>query len=236
MEFLQAVKNANLEIYNLINSTSHEELCKNIKVGVGGDFGIWIDYEAEKIFVKYLLKFGKIFSEESGYIGENKNIIILDPIDGSENLKSNIPYFGTSVAFKQNEKITHAITTNLVNGDMFVKTDKFFSKFSLFHDNIKPLVMNNFSSVGIFEKSFSSSLHKKMKEYGLKYRSSGALALSLALCHDVNFILFDGKIREFDIAAGWKMSEDLFRYKDSNYLLVSKDKIIFDKICELIRK
>lgn len=235
MEFFQAVKNANLEIYKLILQTPHEKLCENIKIGAGGDLGILIDFEAEKIFTKYLEKFGKIYSEESGYIGCGNDTIILDPIDGSENFKSNIPYFGTSAALKQNEKITQAIITNLITGEMFVKTDDEFAKYSIFNNKKTILHVNKFSSVGVFEKVCNSSLHVKMKEFNLKYRSFGALALSLALCYDVNFILFEGKAREFDIAAGWKMSENLNRFQNSKYLLVSKDKIIFDKIYELIK-
>ncbi|MDR0467893.1 MAG: inositol monophosphatase [Campylobacteraceae bacterium] len=236
MEFIQAVKDANLEIYKLINSTSHEKLCENTKVGIGGDLGIVIDCEAEKIFAKHLLKFGKIYSEESGYIGDNENTIILDPIDGSENFKSNIPYFGTSVALKQNEKITDAITTNLVNGDMFIKTDDTFIKASIFNNEKKYLQISKLNTIGIFEKAYNSHLHSKLKELNLKYRSPGALALSLAICYEVSFVLFEGKIREFDIAAGWKMGEELFRFKNDKYLLVSKDKIIFDKIYQLIKK
>jgi myo-inositol-1(or 4)-monophosphatase len=50
----------------------------------------------------------------------------------------------------------------------------------------------------------------------------------------VDFVLFEGAVREFDIAAGWYMSEDLFRFKNDNFLLVSKDKGIFDKIHNFI--
>lgn len=235
MEFLKAVKDANLEIYNLIKHSSHQKLCQNIKLGFGGDISMFIDLEAEKIFAKHLLKFGMIYSEESGFIGEDKNIVIIDPIDGSDNFKSNVPYFATSVALKQDNKVTHAVITNLTNGDIFYKINNDLSKTNLFDKRVSNIVTNEYSSLGLFEKVYTSSLHKIMQQLNLKYRSPGALALSLALSHEVDFVLFEGQIREFDIAAGWKICEDLYRYKDDNFLLVSKDKNIFDKIFKYIK-
>jgi len=73
-----------------------------------------------------------------------------------------------------------------------------------------------------------------MRRYGIKYRSPGAFALSLAYAHDVDFVLYEGKMREYDIAAGLYMCEDLYVEKREDLLLVSQNKEIFDKILQFI--
>ncbi|MDR3178431.1 MAG: inositol monophosphatase [Campylobacteraceae bacterium] len=237
MKFLQAAINANLEIYNLLRSLPHDALCEKLSRGYGGDISVRADIEAENIFTKHLGKFGKIYSEESGIIGDGDDTIIIDPIDGSENFISNIPYFGTSAAKEKNGVITHAVVANLSNGSLYIKNSDIFQKRSLFNDAKESVTSNDFSSVGIFEKSYSSSkLHDFLKAERLKYRSMGAFALSLSMAHEVNFVLYEGRIREFDIAGGWYMCENLFRFKNDNFLLVSKDKGIFDKISNFIKE
>ncbi|MDR1285939.1 MAG: inositol monophosphatase [Campylobacteraceae bacterium] len=237
MDFLRSVINANLEIYHLLQNSAHNFLCKKISYGFGGDISIRADLEAENIFIKHLKGFGVIYSEESGIIGKGGDIIIIDPIDGSENFISNIPYFGTSVARQKNGIITHAVVANLSNGSLHVKNSDIFQKRSLFNLETENIFLNTFSNVGIFEKSYNSyKLHDFLKNERLKYRSMGALALSLSIAHEVNFVLYEGQIREFDIAGGWYMCEDLFRFKNDNFLLVSKDKGIFDKISNFIKE
>ncbi|MDR1461204.1 MAG: inositol monophosphatase [Campylobacteraceae bacterium] len=237
MEFLHSVIDANLEIYHLLQNSAHNLLCEKLSKGFGGDISIKADLKAESIFVKHLKKFGAIYSEESGMIGKNSDIIIVDPIDGSENFISNIPYFGTSVARQKNGVVTHAVVTNLSNGSLHVRSFDTFQKRSLFNSETENIFPNAFSSVGIFEKSYNSDkLHDFLKNERLKYRSMGALALSLGMAHEVNFVLYEGKIREFDIAGGWYMCEDLFRFRNDNFLLVSKDKGIFDKISNFIKE
>jgi myo-inositol-1(or 4)-monophosphatase len=237
MEFLQATINANREIYNLLQSLPHTLLCKKLFKGFGGDISIKADLEAENIFIKHLEKFGTIYSEENGIIGQGDDIIIIDPIDGSENFVSNIPYYGTSVAKQKNGVTTHAVVANLSNGSLYIKKFDIFKKCSLFDSKKENIISNTISNLGIFERSYSSDkLHNFLKNNHLKYRSMGALALSLSTAHEVNFVLYEGQTREFDIAGGWYMCEDLLRFKNNNYLLVSKDKGIFDKICDFIKE
>jgi myo-inositol-1(or 4)-monophosphatase len=237
VEFLQAVQTANIEIYNFFKSVPRDFLCAKLSKGYGGDISVRADIEAEKIFIKHLSRFGTIYSEECGIVKGGGDLIVVDPIDGSDNFISNIPFYGSSVAKIRNGVTTHAIVTNLAQSVSYVKTDNFFEKRPLFEGETLKITANNHSKVGIFEKSYSSSkLHDFLKNNNLKYRSMGALALSLSLAHEVNFTLYEGKAREFDIAAGWHMCEDLFRFKNDKVLLVSKDKGIFDKISHFIKE
>jgi myo-inositol-1(or 4)-monophosphatase len=45
----------------------------------------------------------------------------------------------------------------------------------------------------------------------------------LANARNFNFVIFAGKLREFDIAAANHINCDLFTYQDSDFLIVSKN-------------
>jgi len=224
-EFIDSVISANKEIYKSFQT--QKNLKEPIKKGFGGDISIKADLLAEEIFIKYLKSFGEIFSEESGVVGSGKDTIFIDPLDGSDNFKSNIPYYGTAVAIKN--KI--AITVNLANQDIFIKTKEFFKKGKLFEDSFTDVKINQDSSVGIFEKGYKAN---RLQNFNIKYRTLGAIALSLSYAHEVDFVLFKGKRRDFDIIGGEFMCEDLFVYKDSEILLVSKTNEIFKQIKHIL--
>ncbi|MDD2384041.1 MAG: inositol monophosphatase [Sulfurospirillaceae bacterium] len=237
MDFLEAVRAANKTIFLLLQSEGLNEYHhQSFAVGAGGDKSSGIDLAAEKIFIDYLQPFGTIISEESGILVNKQNNvqIILDPIDGSDNLLSHLPYYGTSVALRENGKCTKAIVTNLANGDIYIKENDGLQKGHLLSPLLAPVCINSFSKVGIFERSYCSTMvAKKLKQAGIKYRSPGAFALSLAYAHDVAFVLYEGVMRIYDVEAGMLMCEDLYTYKEDELFLVSKDKETFDKIIRL---
>ncbi len=238
MNFINSCIEAAKQIKLLISSKSHEELCENISVGFGGDMSHFIDIEAEKIFIEHLSCFGQIYSEESGYCGdESENKIIIDPVDGSANFISKIPYYGACVALQKGKTTTHSFIVNFANDDIFFKTKNGLKQGKL-EDNTFFTPKNNlFSDLGIFERSYTSEfIHPILQELKLKYRSPGAIALSLAYARNVDFVLYEGKIRDFDIVAGLHMCEDLYTKKGDNFLFVSKDKKTFGKICKNLLK
>ncbi|MDR1976230.1 MAG: inositol monophosphatase [Campylobacteraceae bacterium] len=235
MDFIEACIAANREIYALLNSDA--DLRKECKRGFGGDISLKADLEAEAIFIKHLQKFGRIYSEESGSIGEGKDNIIIDPLDGSKNFAANIPYFGSSCALEKEGKVTCAVIANFAAGYMQIKYERRFERRFFLDDRVQKITASPLCGVGIFEKAYDfNDITLKLKQASLKCRSLGALALSLALSHETDFVLFGGNIREFDIAAGWYMSEDLHRLKTKDLLLVSKDKGIFDKIRDFMTR
>ncbi len=238
MDFLQDCIKSCIEIKNILKACCHDELCKEEKIGFGGDRSKKIDIIAEDIFIKYLQKYGQIFSEEIGFVGASNNTkIIIDPIDGSENFISKIPYFGSSIALVKNGITQKSFIINYSNDDIFYKNGLDFKQGNLGHNYFGKPKINQNSTLGIFERSYKSkTLAKVLKELKLKYRSPGALALSLAYARNVDFVLHEGPVREFDIVAGLHMNEDLCVKKDKNFLFVSKDKQIFDKIQEKLLK
>lgn len=232
--FLQAVRKANEEIYTKLLDFDPQWYEKG-DVGAGGDISYKLDLMAEEIFVKYLSPFGQIYSEEGGLIGEGNDTIIIDPIDGSDNLKSNFPYYGASIALKQNGHITAAVISNFANGDFFEKSKSGHFKRSLLNQSDgQSVVLNPHAEVGLFERAWSRpDVVAALKEQGLKFRSPGAVALSLAYAHEVKFMLFVGGMRPFDIEAGCYFCEDLHIYKSEDMLVVSHNKDVFAKILSI---
>lgn len=235
MDFIQSVIKANQEIYELL-MTDNPLLKQKLQRGAGGDISRVVDMEAEKIFVKHLEKFGQIISEESGIIGEGINSIIIDPIDGSENFISGLPYFGSSVARKKDGKICDGVICNFANGDIFIKNDKGFKKANIKREDFSEITSNNYATIGIYERAYASSkLVCKVNKIGLKYRSPGALALSLAYAHDFRFVIFEGKVREYDIAAGMYMCDDMEVLLENEVMLISNDKKLFERLTTIVR-
>lgn len=155
--FTNAVIKANKELYEYINTQmSPFDLNESKTIGYGGDKTLNIDIIAEEIFIKHLSLFGDIFSEEIGLISSNSNIkIIIDPLDGSHNFLSQIPYYGTSVAL-QIDGITKAgYVTNLSNSTIIYRDDKKIKHISLLdNSDIKTYNIKE-PQIGIFERAYS---------------------------------------------------------------------------------
>jgi len=237
-DFLNAAISANQEIAILIRAMNFEDLCQMTHLGCGGDISRRIDIVAENIFIKKLSPFGNIYSEECGFLDNNKAYdIFIDPIDGSNNFVSNFPYYGTSIALKYQSKYLSAVIVNLANGDLFVKDQKRFQKANLQNLEFQDIDCNPHATMGIFEKSYSlKALYETLEKNHIKYRSPGAIALSLAYAHQVNFVLFGGVARPYDIEAGMYMCDDLYMIKQETLLFISKDKETFDKMSGLFKE
>ncbi len=235
-EFFEAAISANKEIIELLENNSGDDFHQSVSLGAGGDISSRIDLFAENIFIKRLSCFGNIHSEECGFIDNKMSYnVIIDPIDGSDNFASNLPYYGTSVALKRGDKCIAAVVVNLANGEIFIKDENSFKRANIKNIQFKNVEKNRYSKLGLFERTYCSKRTPElMRKNGIKYRSPGAFALSLAYAHDVDFVLYEGKMREYDIAAGLYMCEDLHVKKTDDLLLVSQNKEIFGKILQFI--
>jgi len=226
MKFLKICKKASKDIIKIIH-TNDTSLFTKTKKGFGGDVSMKIDILAEQIFIKYLKEYGNIFSEEIGFIDNDlKKTFIIDPIDGSFNISNGFPYYGSSVALKNKKgEITKAFIINLATGDYFYKDKKIKIENNLFYNKKQTPSLNEMI---LFEKAYANiELCKKLTQNNIKYRSPGALALSLALAHRCKAVIFKGDIRDFDIAAGIYFNNDLnIKIKD-NTILIAKNRCDF---------
>ena len=236
--FVQAVIKANQEIYSALKAND-ASLMQMGKMGAGGDISSGADMLCESIFVSHLSEYGTIDSEESGIIGEGKAKIIIDPLDGSSNYLSNFPYYGTSVAkIDKNGTVESAIVCNLTNGDIFIKNrDQSLSCQNILSGDIISNKEVRDSKIGLFEKAYQyPKIVAELKKIGYKFRSPGATALSLAYAKDVNFFLFVGKAREYDFVAGLALCEEMFTIVEDEYVIVTKEKDIFDNLNEIVNR
>jgi len=238
-DFIQACIKANEEIATAIKDNFDTSWFEKTVVGAGGDVSSKLDLFAEAVFVKHLGSFGQIESEESGVIGEGEDKIIIDPIDGSSNALSLFPFYGTSVARVNAEGILDAaIVCNLANSDIFfttiangVQQGKLFSNIS----HVPHTAPN--AEIGLFEKAYANpKLVALLDQEKLKFRAPGAIALSLAYAHTVNYVLYTGTFRIYDFAAGLALCKGLEVIVEEDYVIVSKDKMIAHKIEALIKE
>jgi myo-inositol-1(or 4)-monophosphatase len=101
-----------------------------LRKGAGGDRTFPIDQWAEDIVISALEQAHRegetftLISEELGIkkFGEGKKIVLVDPIDGSNNAKSGLPFYSTSIALLNGDKLSElavAYVVNLAMGDEF---------------------------------------------------------------------------------------------------------------------
>ncbi|MBT8344092.1 MAG: inositol monophosphatase [Sulfurovum sp.] len=237
--FIQACIKANEEIAASLKDGFDPSWFEKTEVGAGGDVSSKLDLFAEAVFVKHLGLFGEIESEESGIIGEGGEKIIIDPIDGSSNALSLFPYYGTSVAkINAGGILDAAVICNLANGDIFFKSSSsMIQQGKLFSNTFHTPHTSGSAEIGLFEKAYANpALVAALDQEKLKFRSPGAIALSLAYAHTVNYVLFMGEFRIYDFAAGLALCEGLEVIVEADYVIVSKEKSIATQIETLIHK
>jgi len=233
--FIKAVIKANKEILDYLEQDLRQEDFKYTnKNGFGGDNSLKIDLIFENIFIKHLNSFGNILSEECGFINNNSEFtIVIDPLDGSNNFYSNLPYFGTSVALKKEDSVIAGFVANLSSKTLVFRAfDRIVQYFCLENMKEKNILKSSKSKISIFERAYKyPNICQALKEKNIKFRSLGATALSLANAMDYNFVLFKGKVRIFDILAGLYICKDLSIYQDEKTVLITKsnDKLNFFK-------
>jgi len=238
LDFFRACVNSSKEFLESLKTQSFESLVEHFGVGEGGDISMRADLLAEEIFARHLASFGRIYSEESGYIGEGAATIYLDPLDGSDNFAAAIPYYGVSVCLADGEKAKKSFVCNFANGDIFYKENELLA--SNITSNTEPIAYlphNKSANLAIFERAYANPrVAEALLLKGVKFRSPGALALSLAYSKNTSFALFMGKLRVFDIIAALHFLEDGYTYNQNGILLVSQNKNIFEEILELVIK
>jgi len=123
-----------LNVYDAIHPIlGSKKAAEKAQRGAGGDISMQIDLIAENIVIN-TLENEKVnlllISEELGekYIGnkekaiKNQNVLIIDPVDGSNNAVRGIPYCSISIAYaigKSIKDIKKAVVLDLVSKDIY---------------------------------------------------------------------------------------------------------------------
>ena len=237
--FLEGCIKAGAKLAPLLAKRDRAMFVRHSK-GAGGDISIGADLVCEDEFGEALLGIASLDSEEGGVIkckGDSSDIIVLDPLDGSDNYLSNIPYYGASLALCDKEgRVKEACIMNFCSGEVFYdredskqghKTSSTqnplneispsYTKLHLFReeilhptsitDNALPLQL---PKCGIFERAYCNpNIVAKLHNHKVKFRSLGAGALSWVYCLEGRFLLLGGKSRRYDAKAGQFLARDL---------------------------
>tara|TARA_B100000073_G_scaffold337892_1_gene334382 strand:- start:56 stop:796 length:741 start_codon:yes stop_codon:yes gene_type:complete len=175
---------------------------ENLQVSIKGpsDFVSSADKKVEKVLIEELSKYKKkfsILSEESGFIknDDEKNIWIIDPIDGTSNFLHGIPHFAISIALKSHGEIVCGLIFDPIKNEIF-----YAEKNNGSYINNKRVRVSNKKKI---EECLFASNGKKYKDVSLSTRKTGSAALDLAY---VAVGRFDGYFQEnlniWDVAAG----------------------------------
>ncbi|MHA1458540.1 MAG: inositol monophosphatase family protein [Promethearchaeota archaeon] len=123
-----------LNVYDAIHPIlGSKKAAEKAERGAGGDISMQIDLIAEKIVIDTLENENAnllLISEELGerYIGskekaiKSQNVLIIDPVDGSNNAVRGIPYCSISIAYaigKGIKDIKKAVVLDLVSKDIY---------------------------------------------------------------------------------------------------------------------
>ena len=175
---------------------------ENLQVSTKGplDFVTNTDIKVEKILIEELTKSKKnftILSEESGFIKnkDNKNIWIIDPIDGTSNFLHGIPHFAISIALQSENEIISGLIFDPIKNEMF-----YAEKNNGSYLNNKRIRVSKKQDIN---KCLFATNGEKFKNVKLHNRKSGSAALDMAY---VAAGRYDGYFQEnlnlWDIAAG----------------------------------
>ncbi len=189
-----------------------------IGVGASGDKTYPIDERAEEIIISGLEKSGEsltIVSEESGIKeirGGGKRVLI-DPIDGSKNAISGIPFYCTSIAVADGDTIGDvelAYVVNLINADEFW-AEKGEGAF-LNGEKIFTQKDDEFYLIAYEAQSPRKDIQRIMPliAESRKIRCFGSTALDLAyLAYGaISIFVSPSFSRSFDFAGGWLLVQE----------------------------
>lgn len=182
-DFFMRVVLASLEIIRLLH-TQDSLLHESFGIGAGGDKSSGADLLAEAIFCKFFSPNYHLDSEEAGFIEGDKNAkqtIILDPLDGSSNFKSNIPYYGASLALcDENGRVREACIVNYISHEISYLNDELLKVTKI------PCVFD-IDSIGLY-LTFEDL--KALQESQGNVTSSNAYSQNQALLYKQSFPLF----------------------------------------------
>ncbi|MFW9877806.1 MAG: inositol monophosphatase family protein [Candidatus Thorarchaeota archaeon] len=131
IDFLKTIA---FKVYDAVHPLlGKSKAAKEIQKGAGGDTTMYIDVVAEKTIINCLQEKNidiLLISEEIGerYIGdeekakESQTVLVVDPLDGSNNAARGVPYCSVSIAYAIGTKLSDikkAVVLNLYTKDIY---------------------------------------------------------------------------------------------------------------------
>jgi len=225
MDFsIDFLKQLAINVYDAVNPIiGTQEARIKSKRGAGGDISMNIDIIAENIIIESLKKANVdvlLISEEIGekYIGdkekakENQAILIVDPLDGSNNAARGVPYCSVSIAYANGSKISDinkAVVLNLNTKDIYwaEKGNGAFLNDTKIHVSDLDISQKCFFELNLSMKNLLDNLQKLSplikRFYRIRILGSSALTLCQIASGSMEaFINLRRSNRLVDVAAG----------------------------------
>ena len=234
-----------LNVYDAIHPIlGSKKAAEKAQRGAGGDISMQIDLIAENIVINTLENEKAnllLISEELGekYIGnkekaiKSQNVLIIDPVDGSNNAVRGIPYCSISIAYaigKSIRDIKKAVVLDLVSKDIYwaVKGEGAYLNDKKIQVSNLDLSDNCFFELNLPKKNAFTSIErlKPIIERFYRIRILGSSALTLCQVAKGSmeaFINLRESNRLVDVAAG------LLILKEANGQFFSLDGIEIDQ-------
>jgi myo-inositol-1(or 4)-monophosphatase len=190
-----------------------------VGTGAGGDQTVYLDQVAEAIVVRHLEEAYRsgfrftLISEELGerdFGGGGRCLVLADPLDGSYNAKSGLPYYAVVLAATEGDQlgqVTFGYVQNLVTGDEF-----YAGRGSGAFRNGRPLlpepVRFDGETISLVQLDSPTGVEPRERAVAIlsraeKVRQLGSAALNL--CHTaaggIALQLTPSPVRAFDLAA-----------------------------------
>jgi len=225
MDFsIDFLKQLAINVYDAVNPIiGTQEARIKSKRGAGGDISMNIDIIAENIIIESLKKANVdvlLISEEIGekYIGdkekakENQAVLIVDPLDGSNNAARGVPYCSVSIAYANGSKISDinkAVVLNLSTKDIYwaEKGNGAFLNDTKIHVSDLDISQKCFFELNLSMKNLLDNLQKLSplikRFYRIRILGSSALTLCQIASGSMEaFINLRRSNRLVDVAAG----------------------------------
>ena len=134
------------------------------------------DVDVDDFVISRLERHGfATFSEESGWRGDGRHLVVVDPVDGSTNASRGLPSFALSLALVEDRHLLAGVVYDLSNGDVYsasIGMGATLNGTSLYEStNVRPLAKSILALNG-FPGSY----------YGWgQYRALGSAALEVSM-------------------------------------------------------
>jgi len=183
---------------------------RNIRMGADGTPTKYIDLVAEDCILEHLAEHPlcrTLISEEAGKVtmdGDN-GTIFLDPIDGTYNAISGIPFYAISIAYAEGGYVKDAFVRNLAGRETFTARAGEGAFLDGKHIFVSRTASLDESALSVYGRKFDPGRAMQIGQKIRRWRLLGASALELSYigCGRIDgFIDLRGTLRVTDAAAG----------------------------------
>ncbi|MDD1676936.1 MAG: bifunctional fructose-bisphosphatase/inositol-phosphate phosphatase [Methanomicrobiales archaeon] len=217
MDFLTSCREITKEVEELISGLiGRPEAGEFVRMGADGTPTQKIDELAEHCILRYLGEHPlckTLISEEAGRVemGGERGTIFLDPIDGTYNAVTGIPFYALSIAYAEEGIVQEGYVRDLAHKETFWAV----RGHGAFHDG-RPMHVSTISflensAMSVYGRKFNPGPVMQLGRKIRRWRLLGASALELCYVGSGmidGFIDLRGTLRVTDAAAGMLVCEE----------------------------